>query len=241
VLPIVPSPMAWWGVRSFRPEFVLPVDQGGTTSGDKVGGLPSGLALDSWPRCAECDALMSFIAQFHHDPDRLDLGGPERVLTLWQCERDPGMCETWSSESGANAAFVVDRARAGHAQPVPDSTTLVYPELMVGGWSEGDDGVPEELYGSYFDSDRLFALGEEGWSRGGYDTHFGGVPAWVQSPDEAPGPPWHYVGQLDNNQHLAAAPDTRIPGPTFGDGGMAYLFLNRTSEPPTAAMFWQCG
>ena len=109
----------------------------------------------------------------------------------------------------------------------------------------------------------------------------GGVPAWIQSASEAPGPPWEYVGQLADSQRIGGAvppsqlpgagiqrrvdgafrlepPDglaveqvdrwivvddtgSYVPGPNFGHGGIAYLFVDRSQDPPAALMFWQCG
>jgi hypothetical protein len=267
-------------VRSFRPHFE--VDLGGTDppwAGDKIGGLPVGVRLDDWPRCADCSGAMSSIGQFHHDDERLDLGGHDRVLTLWQCEHDPGMCETWSADSGANAAIV--RYVDGSSAPIePPESVVVHPEARVTAWVADDDGVPAELVDAFFDERRYRELGERWWGAGGMDTRLGGVPAWIQSADEGPGSPWSFVGQIADGQHLQGEPATPpagrfgiqrrvgeryeleppagvatadverwivvdesgwyLPGPNFGDGGMAYVFVDRTVDPPAAKLFWQC-
>jgi hypothetical protein len=227
-------------VRLFRPQLAaVPAGRQITPRpADQVGGLPIGLALDTWPRCAGCGASMTFVARFGHDADRLDLGAAGRALTLWQCERDPGACETWSAGSGANAAFVADVITTDAAPPPPDRDTPVLPQLVVTGWTEDDDGVPDDAYPAYFDGGRLFALGQDWFERGGYDTHLGGVPGWIQDPDEGPGPPWRFIGQLAA-AHIPTGHDDPVPGPTFGDGGIAYLFLDHTTDPPRAQMFWQ--
>jgi len=217
------------GVRNFSPRFELgPRLDPQVGPVDKLGGLPVGIAPGLWPRCADCGAAMSHLGQFVHHPDRLDLGAPGRVLTLWQCEADPGGCETWSWESGANAAVVSD-GEAGAELPVlpPDPGTVLYPEIRVTGWSGSDDG--------------------------GSGTRFGGVPAWEQSADEAPPPPWTFVGQLASRQPMRSGPpDLRLdPAWTasgwyltnvrFGDDGIAYVFLDRSVDPPAARWFWQSG
>jgi hypothetical protein len=224
-------------MRLFRPTFTAPDDGAAPWPGDKVGGLPVGVALPTWPACAQCRRSMSLIAQVRHHPERLDLGAAGRVLTLWQCEHDPG-CETWSETSGANAALVVDTADPTALAP-PDADTIVYAEVRAEAWTAGDDGVPEDLFPAFFDDDKLAALGEP-WETDGHHTRLGGVPWWIQSADEAPGPPWTYVGQVAYGQRLGDGSDRYITGPNFGDSGIAYLFLDRTVDPPAAAMFWQC-
>jgi hypothetical protein len=271
-------------MRFFRPQFdvVLHGDPA-PWPGDKIGGLPVGVRLDDWPRCADCSGTMSLIGQFHHDPARLDLAGPGRVLTLWQCEHDPGLCETWSADSGANAALVVDRLHAPGRGPIepPDPSTVVHPEVRVTTWVVDDDGVPVDLVDAFYDEERHAALGEPWWSAGGMDTRLGGVPMWIQSAGEGPGPPFTFVGQIADGQHLpgdlpapragrfgiqrrvgdrfelepppgvttadverwivADSSGWYVPGPNFGDGGMAYVFVDPTADPPTAKLLWQCG
>ncbi|PZS30920.1 MAG: hypothetical protein DLM58_12785, partial [Pseudonocardiales bacterium] len=250
-----------------------------TAALDKVGGLPFGVDPARWPRCTDCGQAMSHIAQFVHDKDRLDLRHPGRVLTLWQCEHDPGMCETWSATSGANCAMVgdVNEAFAGLAAP-PDERTAVFPEARAIAWTEGDDGVTQGMLPEFFDEVSSRGLDPAWRDPEGFTTRLGAVPTFIQSSDEAPGAPWCFVGQLSNGEHInGSAPSANdpdfgvqravngtwelerqsgnepkgwivvdesgwyLPGPNFGDGGMAYLFLDATSEPPAACMFWQCG
>lgn len=266
-------------MRLFRPMFELASPDAEPWAGDKFGGLPTGITQATWPACGDCGQLMSFIGQLGHDETRLDLGATDRVLMLWQCEHDPGMCETWSSESGANAAIVVSAEHSGALAPTSD--VMIYPEAVVVGWLEEDDGVPADLRAAYFDETLHIALGDEWWGRGGFETRLGGVPAWIQSADEAPGSPWQFIGQVADGQRLDGAlqpgalpgagvqrraggeitleppagtaiedveqwivvdeSGTYLPGPNFGDGGMAYVFLDRLVDPPAVQMFWQCG
>lgn len=267
-------------MRIFKPQFMIAASDGPVYAGDKLGGLACGVALAEWPSCSDCGKPMSFIAQFHHDDDRLDLGGPERVLTLWQCEHAPGMCDTWEQQSGANAALVVPVADGQRTIPAPDSSVVVYHELVTTGWSDEDDGVPLDRCPAYFDDAQHSELGDEWWGRGGYGTRLGGVPAWIQSPDEAPGPPWQFIGQVaeghrvddeprpgqlpgigiqryvDGEYRLEPPPRTEgeglkgwvivdetgchVPGTNFGGGGIAYVFLDRSVDPPAGLLFWQC-
>jgi hypothetical protein len=249
-----------------------------TVALDKVGGLPFGLDPAAWPRCADCGKAMSHIAQFVHDEHRLDLGDPRRVLTLWQCEHDPGMCETWSATSGANRATVltVDEESA-HLAPLPDEETTVFVEARVVAWSEGDDGVTQDQLPMFFDEARSRELDRAWWAAERFTTRLGAVPTFIQSADESPARPWRFIGQLSGGERISGPVPTAIatgygiqravdggwemerppgepkgwivvdesgwylPGANFGDGGMAYVFLDQTSDPPAASMFWQCG
>jgi hypothetical protein len=223
---------------------------------DKIGGVPVGIDPSLWPTCAQCGATMSHLGQFVHHPDRLDLGAAGRVLTLWHCEQDPGrdrdVCETWAADSGANAAVVSDGDGGADLPVLPaGGLPFIHPEIRVTRWIEGDDGVPPERVSDYFDDATWFALGEEWYAPGGPETRLGGVPAWEQSASEGPGPPWTFVGQIASRQPMQSPPpdlnpawtasDGYLKGPGFGDDGVAYLFLDRSSDPPAACFFWQCG
>lgn len=89
-------------------------------------------------------------------------------------------------------------------------------------------------------------------------TKLGGVPHFIQSPDEAPKDGWCFVGQSDSTYSFLLAPTISVPGvvddpahwegrshygrgPNFGDGGIAYLFLRDASPIPEGWFFWQCG
>ena len=169
---------------------------------EKFGGLPQGISHGDWPRCAECGEPMSHICRFQHHEARLHLGGGGRVLTLWQCENNPGLCATWSATSGANAAIVSEEPEDSKVAEPPALTTVVFPEAEIHGWVEDDDGVPPELVGSYFNDDLYLAMGEDWWMRGGFDTRLGGVPAWFQSAEEGPRQPWLFVGQVSGAQRM---------------------------------------
>src|SRR5579872_3751921 len=61
---------------------IYPIEQRGVL--DRMG-APRGLPRDQWPRCKLCAAPMTFLGQFAHDPERLDLGSPGRVLYAFVC------------------------------------------------------------------------------------------------------------------------------------------------------------
>jgi len=167
---------------------------------DKFGGLPWGLPVDQWPTCAECGQHQSLLAQLAHDDLRLNLGGPGRVLFVFQCNWDPGMCETWSGTSGANACFVLgpEQLKNGLVAAPVDGLDLNN-EARASLWLEKDDGV-DEKYRHHFFADHLpEPLPREIYCAPTPVTRLGSVPTFIQSPSEAPQDGWRFVGQLDGN------------------------------------------
>ena len=224
---------------------------------DKFGGLPFGLPPSMWPTCSACGKHQTLLAQLRHDAVRLDLGRDGRVLHVFQCNHDPGMCETWRGGSGANACFVVEpEDLTDDLTPWPETKPTIEREARIAGWRALDDGLTDAQAELFFDADRLFSLPEEVFSRPPNSSRLGGVPLWIQSPDEAPGPPWAFIGQLDGSYSFLEAPSRPMDGvyedpshrdgrthfaegPNFGSG-IAYLFLDRSASPPRGWFFWQC-
>lgn len=212
-------------MRWFRP-----VLGPGPAPGDRFGGRPRAVGPGGWPRCRTCDGPLALVAQLAHDPVRLPLGGDGRVLSLWQCGDDDAGCDTWDAASGANAALV--HAAAGNPPGGP-AGVVTYPERAVVGWIEGDDGVPPDVLPG-FSSVRGFRDLDEASVRAAVPgTCVGGVPFWVHSPDEAPPPPSEFALQLDVAEIW---PDGGGPDHL---GGQAYVYLDRTDDPPTGTFFWQ--
>lgn len=248
-------------MRYFVPDIRVPseVESSASRALEKFGGLPSGLPSEAWPKCAECGGSQSLLAQFIHDPERLDLGRSGRVLFVFQCTHDPGMCDTWESSSGANACFVMEPEHIADTQSeAPDDAPPLDNEAVVVGWHARDDGIPESLSANFFDEEAYFKIGDDVLQRVTWSTRLGGVPTWIQSPGEAPQGGWRFVGQLDSTYSFISPPrDTPAwvsidrenfegrthvgAGPNFGNGGIAYLFLKETDGVPDAKMFWQCG
>src|ERR1700686_2452335 len=117
-----------------------------TTAQDKFGGIAFGLSQDKWPKCNDCGRSQSLLAQLAHDRTRLDLGRTGRVLFVFQCDHDPGMCATWDAHSGANACIIVEPEDLGQRQvELPDDQPTVENEVRVLAWIEKDDGLPTSL------------------------------------------------------------------------------------------------
>jgi hypothetical protein len=228
------------------------------TAKDKFGGMPFGLAQDKWPRCGDCGKSQSLLAQLNHDHVRLDLGRVGRILFVYQCNHHPGMCATWDARSGANTCVIVEPEELGHrpTEPPHDRPTVEH-EVRVLGWIEKDDGVPTSLAPAFFASHSLDQLSDDVRRRITWATRLGGVPRWLQGPEDGTGPDWQFAGQFDSTHSFLRPPKLRHgwisedserfedrthvgAGPNFGDGGIAYLFLHRGGMP-RGCLLWQCG
>ena len=226
---------------------------------DKLGGLPWGLNPSRWPKCRDCGKSQSLLAQFVHDSTRLDLGRKGRVLSVFQCNHDPGMCSTWEGGSGANSCFVTEpEDLVAGLTPLPSDSPPIEIDARIVEWIERDDGLSEEQAVRFFSEVEFFQLAESEIIKATTSTKLGGVPHWIQSPDEAPKDGWRFIGQLDSTCSFLLAPTISVPGvvedperwegrshychgPNFGGGGIAYLFLRATSTIPEGWFFWQCG
>jgi len=155
-----------------------------TSPQDHFGGWPWGLPPQRWPACRECGARMSFVCQLEHHPERLKLGGKGRVMFVFWCLSDLGMCEVWEPEAGANAVLVLSpEERTDSAAEAADVEVLPY--LRVHSWTEGDDGVPPRKLKAFFDYERNLEEGELWDVSPG--TRLGGAPFW---PSAAPACDW---------------------------------------------------
>jgi hypothetical protein len=257
-------------MRYFVPELAL-----GATLGpqreyqDKFGGLPWGLPPERWPLCAECGNPQTLLVQLRHDAKRLDLGAEGRYVLVFQCAFDPGMCDTWDADSGANAVLFMDATEmmVGLTSP-PASDIFQEIEARVVSWEAREDTIPEERYPLFFDEpidDDTLEFLERSYS----GTKVGSVPTFMQSASEAPGPPFRFVAQFSYYHEFRGEPPAECiegipisrrrdaPGYTvaaanYGDAGTGYLFVNVSREtpdlfvdhpkgPPAGKFFWQCG
>jgi len=165
---------------------------------DKLGGLPWGLSSSQWPTCTDCGKSQSLLAQFMHHPQRLDLGRAGRVLSVFQCNHDPGMCSTWEGGSGANACLITEPEDLLPALAVlPLDAPPVDREARIVDWIAKDDQIDAESKRAFFSSEEFFDLPETAMEKPTWSTRLGSVPRWMQSPDEAPDG-WEFVGQLDS-------------------------------------------
>ena len=219
--------------------------QGGVE--DKLGGLPWGLAASRWPKCSACGGSQSLLAQLRHHAGRLDLGREGRVLHVFQCSHNPGLCEEWDGKAGGNACFVVEPEEVlNMPTTLPADRPEIGLEVRITSWQEQDDGIPASEASAFFDDDKRSKLGDEVLSKVPTGTRLAGVPYWVQSANEAPRGDWRFVGQIDSvydfptdaNSQEALPPGS---GPNFGDAGIGYVFVrHKDGVVPEGYFFWQC-
>ena len=225
---------------------------------EKLGGLPNGLPIELWPNCKVCGKAQSFLAQMQHHPDRLNLGRHGRVLFVFQCDHDPGMCESWDIDAGANACLVIEPEKLSYIETaIPYDNPPVENSVDIIGWLTKEDGISSKIRHAFFNEDQYDALDHNIIEKATFQTRMGGVPAWIQSPDEAPKPDWKFLGQLDSTYSFLTPPSSHEKwisedksncvgrthfgqGPNFGDMGIAYLFAKEENGITLVKMFWQC-
>ena len=224
---------------------------------DKLGGQPWGISQEQWPKCKDCGRSQSLLAQFIHDPDRFDLGREGRVLNVFQCNHNPGMCNTWEGGSGANACFISEPEElTNQLAELPDDMPPLEREAIIFGWVENEDGIDASKKSHFYSSDTYYTLPESEKEKVIMGTKLGSVPWWVQSPDETPNGDWRFVAQLSDfysfltppaAKHLGISEDPErwegrthyCDGPNFGGCGTGFIFLN-SAPKPEGWFFWQC-
>jgi len=179
-----------------------------TTYCDKIGGLPWGLPKKQWPLCRQCRKPLTFNAQFSHDTSRLNLGAAGRVLFIFTCNHNPGFCDTWEADSGANAVFFVDGVELSKSlTPAPSISTDVEPEGLVFGWRKRKDRITASEYKRLFD-DKTAGLVKYQRSISG-ETKFGGAPLWLQGGCiSLPKPKGKFLLQLNHGHDFEGRPPT---------------------------------
>lgn len=244
-------------VPDIRPAVELPPQE---TFVEKFGGLPWGIPQSKWPKCAGCGKSQSLVAQFEHSDQRLNLGKPGRILSIFHCAHIPGYCSTWDGKSGANACFVTEpEENTQTSTSLPEDLPPVENEAHVIGWIERDDGIPESDTALFFEEKTFFELPDEVMDRLSSISRLGGVPHWFQGPSD--GSPvedgWRFVGQIDSSLSFFTSPKTPLSwispdsekwegrthfaqGPNFGEDGLGYVFLKMTNGTPSGWFFWQC-
>lgn len=165
---------------NYRPVLSLPSDLSPDMAAvERLGGQPWGLADEFWPVCTDCKKRQSLLAQLSHHPQRLNLGAEGRMLFVFQCNHNPGKCETWFGSWGANACFVLEREQL-QGTPFDHPPHAVDPDdhaVVITGWQEFDDGIDEataKLIVASLDDD----VPDEIMDRLSVCTHLGGVPWW---------------------------------------------------------------
>ncbi|MEE1739530.1 hypothetical protein [Streptomyces sp. BE147] len=87
-----------------------------TADEPRTGGIPLVPADFSWPHCDTCDGAMKFLAH---------LPVEQGVVSVFQCENDPGLCEEWEAFEGGNRAFLFPREGLVPAAVPAEGETLL--------------------------------------------------------------------------------------------------------------------
>jgi hypothetical protein len=184
----------------------------GTGLATRTGGLPLVPADFAWPHCATCTGPMQFLAQL--------LPAPHRLVSIFMCQNNPGLCEEWDPAEGGNQAFLfaTDALVGAAAAPTLDTVLSEVSAIELRA-AEGEYG------------DALEAADDPGAVLG----QLGGRPGWMQN-DEVPdcadcGEPMGFVAQLEEGHDGGSSMN-------FGGGGAAYTFACEPCEK--AAFLWQC-
>ncbi len=182
--------------------------------------IPDGTDF-SWPICRSCDGTMQFLGRIFSS------AAGQRIVMLFMCQNEPGLCEEWDANAGGNTALVVQATSLRQVLPPQNGNALRLSRY-------GADIV--EIDAPDYDAAR------ESWSKqtGRPMRHvlgqISGSPSWLQA-DETPiceccNEPMRFVAQLEQG------PDWETEM-NFGGGGVAYAFVCNAGKP-SAKFLWQC-
>lgn len=203
----------------------LLIEEPNATDDVTVGGTPLAPTGTQWPICKTCRGPMQFLAQLP-----LNNGGlasdklRSKVLLVFQCQNDPGMCDEWDANAGGNAALLVSSLERQPVTPPPGPTLL--PSESRAKLVPYDDSLSKETaddaYCASVDASNSATLGK-----------VGGRPLWLQG-DETPicecGTKMSFVLQLEARGG---------GGINFGDAGAGYAFVCESCAN-SAKFLWQC-
>lgn len=101
--------------------------------------------------------------------------GSDGILLLFKCENEPGLCDEWDSEMGANAALI---STSYHPLEVPDTGEVLTSSQSYVILEDYDDSKHDEA-----DDDNYWSALISG--RGSVLGRLGAKPMWLQN-DETP-------------------------------------------------------
>lgn len=187
----------------------------------RFGGLPvvpKGMDF-AWPFCKTCSGAMQYLG-------RLRIPGEEKLVLLFMCQNDPGLCDEWDADEGGNCAIVVQAIGLSVVQPPHEGVTVLQTEY---GAQEVESAKDE------YDAAREAWSKETGHKIRDIVGQILGQPTWVQA-DETPtcnacGKPMRFLAQLEQGPEWQTEMN-------FG-GGCAYVF-DCACNPHSAKFLWQC-
>lgn len=192
--------------------------QGGDISATSFGGYPVKNSAEdfSWPACAYCHLPMQFLGKIAHDA---------HLYQIFMCQNDPGVCEEWDPNDGANKIIVTKPTRLEYVSAPSDGESLreiEYSASLVPIESENYEEA-RNLWADQNKQELRMVLGQ-----------MGGAPWWVQG-DETPvcdscQQPMRFLAQLEEGpEHNTAM--------NFGNG-CAYVFNCDCNY--SGKFLWQC-
>lgn len=194
----------------------------GPTEHTVFGGLPSAPAGQvPWPVCKSCKSHMQFLGQI-----RVSSTSGDRLLLLFMCQAQPGLCDEWDANAGGNAVLVCHVQNLA-LMSAPDSGEFVR-ATRYGATTVAVDAAS-------YDDARNHWVSKTGQGMRQVLGQFGGQPSWMQADETPP------CGQCSERMAFVAqleeGPDHRT-AMNFG-GGCAYVFQCERCAT-SAKLLWQC-
>lgn len=200
-----------------------------TSPTTRAGGLPLVPEDFAWPQCTTCEAPMMFVTQLRLEdlaasaPDRFT--GGEGFLSIWVCQDDPGMCDSWAPFDGSNAAWLFHGTNLVPA-PGPKAGATLRPDCAAASLERVDT--------EDYDDARMEWAEKAGASAREVLGALGGEPSWLQG-EEVPDCP-SCEQPMAFAAHVEQGHDHQSEV-NFGGGGCGYAFV---CGPCTRAAFvWQ--
>jgi hypothetical protein len=191
------------------------------TPDHRFGGLP--LVPEGaefvWPRCKSCHGLQQFLGRFR-------IPGKPKLVLLYMCQNNPGLCAEWQADAGGNCATVVPAERLTEVKAPTEGI-----RVRESAYGAREIAWPDDDY----DNSREAWSHENGRPRRDVLGQVLGQPLWLQA-DETPkckdcGQRMGFLAQLEQG------PDWQTEM-NFG-GGCAYLF-DCSCNGHSAKFLWQC-
>jgi hypothetical protein len=188
----------------------------------RFGGRPLAPSREpfAWPVCRACEGNMQFLGQL-----RLPNEAGDRLLLLFMCQNDPGVCDEWEADAGGNRAIVLGTEGLAVVEFPPAGE--VSRNTMYGA------RVEEHATGDYDEARAAWTEEHEGRGREVLGQLFG-TPGWIQG-DQTPEcdachEPMRFVAQLEEGPEIRTSMN-------FG-GGAAFVF-DCDCEAASAKLLWQ--
>lgn len=193
----------------------------------RFGGLPL-IPMDQgfqWPACSTCRGAMQFLGQIALEDNKSN-----RLVLMFMCQNDPGLCDEWDANLGGNCALVVT---IDGARQLANS-----PEFGITARDTVHGARIKVVASANYEGAKQWWAEENHTNLGQVLGMLGGEPSWLQE-DETPtcnhcGSEMRFVAQLEQGTDRKTAMN-------FG-GGCAYVFYCPCQQGNGSGKFlWQCG